>query len=305
MEPAIAFSALTKRYGEQRGVIDLSFEVPPGEIFGFLGPNGAGKTTAIRLMMDLIRADSGSARIFGFDSHRQAARVHQLTGYLPGEFALDPKLTGRELIVYLANLRGGVDREHVARLANRLELDLHSRFGDYSRGNKQKLGLLQAFMHRPRLLILDEPSGGLDPLTQEVVLDLVRDAQADGATVFFSSHILSEVEQVCHTVAFIRDGRLLRRGPVHEVLGVRSHYVEAECAEPPDAAAIAGIPGVRDAHCEGTSIRLVVDGDMDALLQQLARYHIRRLLSREPNLTDTFLNLYEAGGQDAIPLDTH
>ncbi len=298
MANAIQSRRLTKSYGEKRGVFDLDLEVPEAEIFGFLGPNGAGKTTTIRLMLDLIRADAGSVSIFGHDSRSDASEVHKITGYLPGEFALDPKLTGRQLIVYLANLRGGVDWDHVARLANRLELDLGRPFGDYSRGNKQKVGLLQAFMHRPRVLILDEPSGGLDPLSQEVVLDLVREAQADGATVFFSSHVLSEVEKVCHTVAFIRDGRLIRVGPVHEVLGVRSHYVEADCDLTPDASKLASVAGTRNVKVEGNTVSLIVDGDMHDILTELSAFHVRQLVSQEPSLTDIFLDLYEEAEQE-------
>jgi ABC-2 type transport system ATP-binding protein len=293
---AIRFQGLTKSYGENRGIFDLNLEVPEREILGYLGPNGAGKTTTIRLMLDLIRADAGRVSIFGHDSRSDASEVHRMTGYLPGEFALDPKLTGRQLIVYLANLRGGVDWDYVAGLANRLELDLSRPFGDYSRGNKQKVGLLQAFMHRPRVLILDEPSGGLDPLSQEVVLELVREAQGDGATVFFSSHVLSEVEKVCHTVAFIRDGRLIRVGPVHEVLGVRSHYVEAECRLTPDASKLASVAGARNIKVEGNTVSLIVHGDMHDLLSALSVFHIQQLVSREPSLTDIFLGLYEEPG---------
>jgi ABC-2 type transport system ATP-binding protein len=244
-------------------------------------------------MLDLIRPDRGNVSVFGHDSHADASWVHRVTGYLPGEFALDPKLTGRQLIMYLANLRGGVDWDHVARLANRLELDLSRPFGDYSRGNKQKVGILQAFMHRPRLLILDEPSGGLDPLSQEAVLELVREAHADGATVFFSSHVLSEVEKICHTVAFIGAGRLIQVGPVHEVLGIRSHYIEAECSRAPDAGLLSRLAGVRDVHVDGRAVTLIVDGDMHEVLDALARFHVHQLISHEPSLTDIFLGLYQ------------
>ena len=294
MTDAVTFHGLTKSYGDKRGVFDLNLAVPEGEIFGFLGPNGAGKTTTIRLMLDLVRADRGEVKLFGLDSHDDVSSVHKVTGYLPGEFALDPKLTGRQLIVYLANLRGGVDWDFVVQLANRLELDLNRPFGDYSRGNKQKVGLLQAFMHRPRLLVLDEPTGGLDPLNQEVVLELVRDANSAGATVFFSSHILSEVEKICHTVAFIRDGRLIRSGPVHEVFGLRTHYVEAQCGAVPDEAAFTKLEGVRDVKVSGNSVSLIVAGDMSAALVALSAFHVTQLVSREPSLTDIFLGLYEA-----------
>jgi len=300
---AIKIEALTRSYDDDRGVFDRPLEVAEQEVFGFLGPNGAGKTTTIRLMLDLIRPERGRVSIFGYDSRADASSVHRITGYLPGEFSLDPKLTGRQLIVYLANLRGGVEWDYVAKLATRLELDLSRPFGDYSRGNKQKVGLLQAFMHRPRLLILDEPTGGLDPLNQEVVLDLVQEAHSNGATVFFSSHILSEVEKICHMVAFIRRGRLLRIGPVHEVLGVRSHHVEAECSRTPDGRAMALLPGVRDVRVDGKKISLVVDGDMQKAIAALSTFHVRQLISREPSLTDIFLGLYEAEGASDVQVD--
>jgi ABC-2 type transport system ATP-binding protein len=300
MATAIEFDTLTKVYGEKRGVFQLNLQVSEGDIFGFLGPNGAGKSTTIRLMLDLIRPDGGSVSIFGHDSRKDAPEVHKITGYLPGEFALDPKLTGRQLIVYLANLRGGVDWSYVASLANRLELDLNRPFRDYSRGNKQKVGLLQAFMHRPRLLVLDEPTGGLDPLNQAAVMELVREAHAAGATVFLSSHILSEVEQICQNVAFIRDGRLIRVGPVHEVLGVRSHFIEAECAEPPDSSALNGVPGVREVTTAGSTLKFIVDGDMSAALAALVPLRVKELVSREPSLTDIFLGLYETNSTESV-----
>jgi ABC-2 type transport system ATP-binding protein len=294
MAIAIRLHDLTKVYGEKRGVFDLDLEVTEAEIFGFLGPNGAGKSTTIRLLLNLIRPDKGSAEVFGHDSHRESREVHRLVGYLPGEFALDAKLTGRQLVVYLGNLRGGVDLGYVAKLAERLGLDLDRPFGDYSRGNKQKVGLLQAFMHHPRLLILDEPTGGLDPLNQEAVLEMVRDAHAEGATIFFSSHILSEVEQICHQVGFIRDGRLIRAGPVHEVISARSHAIEAECGIVPDPAALAAIPGVHGVTMDGERISFFVDGDMSEAVAVLSRFRVKELNSHEPSLADIFLSLYEA-----------
>jgi ABC-2 type transport system ATP-binding protein len=245
---AVRTEGLTKSYGERRGVFDLDLEVHQGEVFGFLGPNGAGKTTTIRLLLDLIRPDRGRAWVLGLDSRRDAVAVHRLVGYLPGELALDRHLTGRQLLTYFAHLRGGVDWAYVAMLSQRLDLDLDRRFGEYSRGNKQKVGLVQAFMHRPRLLILDEPTSGLDPLNQEAVFELVRDVRADGRTVFFSSHILGEVEALCERVGFIREGRLFRVGPVHELAGIRAYAVEAECAVPPSAELLAAVPGVSAAR---------------------------------------------------------
>ena len=298
MMTAIETAGLTKRYGERRGVFDLDLTVAEGEIFGFLGPNGAGKTTTIRILMDLVRADAGRAAVFGQDSRRDAVAVHRLTGYLPGELALDPKLSGHQLLTYLGNLRGGVDQRFVEEMSRRLELNLDVPFGKYSRGNKQKVGLVQAFMHRPKLLILDEPTSGLDPLNQETVLELVREAQSAGATVFFSSHMLSEVEAVCGRVAFIREGRLAEVAALHDLPGMHLLTVEAECAQPPVPAAFEALASVSNLRIDGTTVQCLVRGDMQELLQVLTRFSVRRLLSREPSLNEAFLHLY--GGENNL-----
>lgn len=291
--PAIRSFGLTKSCGERRGVFDLDLEVHEGEIFGFLGPNGAGKTVTIRLLLDLIRPHAGRAEVLGLDTRRDAVAVHAATGYLPGELALEPRLTGRQLLTYLANLRRGVEWSFVRELAERLELNLDQRFGDYSRGNKQKVGLIQAFMHRPRLLILDEPTGGLDPLHQETVQALVREARDGGATVFFSSHILSEVEDLCARVGFIREGRLVQVATLSDLAGMQAYRVEADLAEAPLIEALAAIPGVSDLALNGTTFTCLARGDMGPLIQALASYRPHRLVSQEPSLSDTFLHLYE------------
>lgn len=292
---AIRTFGLTKSFGERRGVFDLQLEVRRGEIFGFLGPNGAGKTVTIRLLLDLIRPQGGRAEIFGLDCRRQAVAVHRLVGYLPGELALEPRLTGRQLLTYLGNLRGGVEWSFVEQLARRLELNLEQRFGEYSRGNKQKVGLVQAFMHGPQLLILDEPTGGLDPLHQETVMELVREAQTQhGSTIFFSSHILSEVQALCERVAFIRDGQLVQLAPVDELPGMSTYTVEAELGAPIVPAELSSVPGVSNVRVDGKSVSCVVRGDMAPLMQALATHRPYRLVSREPSLSDVFLHLYGA-----------
>ena len=290
---AIRTFGLTKSYGERRGVFDLDLEVRPGEIFGFLGPNGAGKTVTIRLLLDLIRPHGGRAEVFGLDSRRDAVAIHREVGYLPGELALEPRLTGRQILTYLANLRGGVEWSFVEQLAGRLELNLEQRFGEYSRGNKQKVGLVQAFMHRPRLLVLDEPTGGLDPLHQETVMELVREARDEGgSTVFFSSHILSEVQSLCERVGFIREGRLVELAPVGELPGMNSYTLEAELGEPVSPEAISSIDGVSNVTVDGSSVSCTVRGDMAPLIQALAPHQPHRLVSREPSLSEVFLHLY-------------
>ena len=200
---------LTKWYGKSRGILDVDLAVEQGEVFGFLGPNGAGKTTTIRVLLDLIRPTSGTARVFGIESAADPVAIHRRIGYVPGEFALYDRLTGGQTLEYFANLRGGVDHAYQQRLVERFELDPSRRFREYSKGNKQKVGVIIALQHRPELLILDEPTSGLDPLVQATFFETLRESVRDGATVFLSSHILSEVEKNCERVAIIRDGRLV------------------------------------------------------------------------------------------------
>ena len=201
---------LTKSYGEHRGIIDVDLEVQAGEVFGFLGPNGAGKTTTIRTLLDLIRPTSGRAFVFDIETTVDPVAIHRRIGYIPGEFALYDRLTGGQTIEYFGNLRGGVDRAYRDELIKRLDIDTSRKFKEYSKGNKQKVGLVIALQHRPELLVLDEPTSGLDPLVQQSFYELVREAQAEGRTVFLSSHILSEVEKTCDRVAIIRDGVLVK-----------------------------------------------------------------------------------------------
>jgi ABC-2 type transport system ATP-binding protein len=216
---AISTSRLTKDYGSGRGLFDLELRVAPQEAFGYLGPNGAGKTTTIRLLMGMIRPSSGSAYIFGLDCHRDAVAVKRKVGYLPGDIPQFGSLRGSEVVAYLGGMRGGVDRAKVRDLAERFALDLSRRFREYSSGDKQKLGILLAFMHQPELLILDEPTGGLDPLNQQEFYKLLQESRARGATVFLSSHILSEVEHVCDRVGIIRGGRLVKVAALKEFVG--------------------------------------------------------------------------------------
>src|SRR5450759_4071147 len=228
--PAIRTSKLSKDYGARRGLFDLDLEVSPQEVFGYLGPNGAGKTTTIRLLMDMIRPTAGAAYVFGLDCRRDSIAVKRRVGYLPGDLPQFGSLRGREVVAYLAGMRGGVDSRVVRALAERFDLDLSRRFREYSSGNKQKLGILLAFMHRPELLVLDEPTGGLDPLNQQEFYQLLREARNGGATVFLSSHILSEVEHVCDRVGILRAGRLVKVAQLEDLNHIRAHRVEIEFA---------------------------------------------------------------------------
>ena len=297
MPAMIKVSGLTKHYGRKRGVIDLSFEVHDGEVFGFLGPNGAGKTTTIRLLMALLFPSAGSAAIAGLDCWRHSVEVKRLVGYLPGELALDANLTGGQILTYFANLRAGVDWRYVEELVARLDLDTSRRFRHYSHGNKQKVGLIQALMHRPRLLILDEPTSGLDPLNQQEFQQLVSDARAEGRTVFLSSHVLSEVEATCDRVAIIRDGQLVRLGGVADLKDIRRHELELTFATAPPIDAFRSLAGMErvEAAPDGLSVRLVVQGDVDALIKLAARYPLVNIVSQEPSLEDIFLRYYRDG----------
>jgi ABC-2 type transport system ATP-binding protein len=261
-------------------------------VFGFLGPNGAGKTTTIRTLLDHLRPTSGRARIFGIETTADPVAIHRRTGYLPGEFTLYDRLTGGQTIEYFGNLRGGVDPAYRASLIERLDLDPSRRFKEYSKGNKQKLGLVIAFQHRPELLILDEPTSGLDPLVQQAFYGLVREAQAEGRTVFLSSHVLSEVERTCDRVAIVRDGRLVRTGRVDTLRDLAHHQVELRFPDGVPTAEFAALPGVSDVVVEDHTLRLRIAGPITPVLQAAARHELVDFLSREPSLEETFLAEY-------------
>jgi len=290
---AILTQDLTKYYGRRRGILGLSLEVERGEVFGFLGPNGAGKTTTIRLLLDLLRPTSGRAFVLGWPLPSESLEVRRRVGYLPGELAFYEELSGLAFLRYLAALRGGVDWGHVRLLAERLELDLTRPIRTLSKGNRQKLGLLQAFMHRPELLILDEPTSGLDPLAQRTFQELVREAVREGATVFLSSHVLSEVQALCDRVGIVREGRLVAVEEVRRLQGLRR--VRMQFAEPVPEEAFSGLPGLRDVRVEGPWLTATVLGSLDPLIKALARYEVRDLTVEEPDLEELILAYYGGG----------
>jgi ABC-2 type transport system ATP-binding protein len=295
MSSIIEVEKLTKRYGGKRGIDDVSFEVAEGEVFGFLGPNGAGKTTTIRLLMALIRADGGTARVAGLDCWEKALEIKRLIGYVPGEPALDRNLTGGQILEYFANLRGGVDRAYLKKLIDRMDLDTSRKFRQYSTGNKRKVVLIQAFMHRPRLLILDEPTSGLDPLNQQEFDAMVREARDEGRTVFLSSHVLSEVEKTCSRVAIIRDGRIVRTGGVHELKDIKRYEITIAFAQPVPVETFSKLEGVAEVEAldNGSAIRLAMQGAADAVIKAAAQFPVVSLTSYEPSLEDIFLRYYE------------
>ena len=291
----IEVEKLSKSYGGKRGIIDVSFQVGEGEVFGFLGPNGAGKTTTIRVLMALLRADSGTARIAGLDSWDRSLDVKRLIGYVPGEPSLDPNLTGGQLLEYFANLRGGVDQAYVKQLIERLDLDTSRKFRQYSTGNKRKVVLIQAFMHRPRVLVLDEPTSGLDPLNQQEFDGMVMEARDEGRTVFLSSHVLSEVEKTCTRVGIIREGRLVRIGGVAELKDIKRYEITISFAHPIQVETFARLEGVTDVQAlnGGSAVRLAMQGAADSVIKAAAQYPVVSLTSYEPSLEDVFLRYYE------------
>jgi ABC-2 type transport system ATP-binding protein len=303
-EPAAVIEVLdlTKRYGAARGVEHLSFEVRRGEAFGFLGPNGAGKTTTIRTMLDFIRPTSGQVRIFGLDPRREGVLVHQRVGYLPGELALYERMTGESFLKAFADLRGSVGPAADARLhdlSDRLGLDLSRRIHELSHGNKQKIGLVQAFMHAPDLLVMDEPTQGLDPLVQQTFYAMVREEQVErGAAVFLSSHVMPEVERICDRVGIIREGRLATVADIGELKAKALRRVEFHFDVPVPADVFGRLPGVKEVTAHGDTLLMSVEGSLDAVVKEAARHHVISLETREPNLEEAFLAFYgaEEGG---------
>lgn len=299
---AIRTSKLSKDYGLGRGLFELDLDVAPQEVFGFLGPNGAGKSTTIRCLMGLIRPTAGSAHIFGLDCIRDYVAVKRKVGYVPGEMPQFGSLRGSEVVAYLGAMRGGADLKAVRSLAERFNLDLSRRYREYSSGNKQKLGIVLAFMHRPPLLILDEPTAGLDPLNQREFYELVGQARDDGATVFLSSHILSEVERACDRVGIIRSGRLVNIADLDELHRIRFHRVEIEFAPgaDPPVSALRAAQGVEDVAVEDRLITCTVRGSFEPLLDAIRGSTVTNLVSHEPSLEEIFLEYYKENPATAL-----
>jgi ABC-2 type transport system ATP-binding protein len=289
---------LTKFYGRDRGVVGLDFTVSAGEVFGFLGPNGAGKTTTIRLLLDLIRPTRGRVTLLGSDPRRDIA-IRRRIGYLPGDLRLYERLSARELFTYFAHLRRLPDLGRAPALADRLGLELDRPIKSLSKGNRQKVGLVQAFMHAPALLILDEPTAGLDPLIQQQFYDLVAEVKDEGASVFLSSHVLPEVQHVADRVGLIRDGRLLVVAGVDELRARALTRVEVTFAAQPPADAFTGVARAREVERHGRAILFSLEGEADSLVKALGRYRVLALDSHEADLEDIFLSLYRGELPDA------
>ncbi|MEU6279625.1 ABC transporter ATP-binding protein [Streptomyces sp. NPDC047028] len=299
MTKAITVAGLHKSFGRTHALAGLDLTVETGEVHGFLGPNGAGKSTTIRVLLGLLRADSGAAQVLGRDPWRDAVEAHRRIAYVPGDVTLWRNLTGGEVIDLYGRLRGGLDARRRAGLIERFELDPARKGRTYSKGNRQKVALVAAFASDVDLLILDEPTSGLDPLMEEVFQSCVKEERDRGRTVLLSSHILSEVEQLCDRVSIVRKGRTVESGSLAELRHLTRTSVSAELAGPPNG--LAHLPGVHDVDVQGNRVRLQVDTDrLDGLLRALGETGVRSLTSTPPTLEELFLRHYEeASGSEA------
>ena len=292
-ESVVHTEELTKYYGKRRGIIGVNLDVRPGEVFGYLGPNGAGKTTTIRTLLGLLRPSSGTAAVLGHDIVRHSLEIRRSIGYLPGELTTYDNMTGADFVRHLGHLRGGVEWAFVEQLADRLDCDLSPRIRSLSHGNRQKLGLIQAFMGRPSLLILDEPTMGLDPLMQQEFYRLLAEVRQDGRTVFLSSHIMPEVERVCDRVAIIREGSVVTVEDVATLKSRALRRLEIHFAGPVSAERFNGIDGVRDVTVQDSILSCTVVGELDALVKAAAESHVVNVISQEPSLEEVFLTYYQ------------
>ena len=291
----IQTQGLIKSYGNVQALFGVDLEVKQGEVFGFLGPNGSGKTTTIRCMLDLIRPQGGTISVLGLNPQEEPEAIKARVGYLPGELHLDENMTARQVFRYFNRLRGNRSNwDFIMELSDRLKLELKIPIKNFSKGNKQKVGVVQALMHRPELLLLDEPTGGLDPLMQQEVLRMLAEAQDDGATVFFSSHIISEVQVVADRAAIIREGKIVEVVETASLLNRSMRRVRIRFQQPTDVNALFNLPGVELlAKDDGLSVLLQVEGEMDALVKTLAQYPVSDFETERTSLEEIFLAYYE------------
>ncbi len=294
-DSVIKIQGLTKSYGSVQALFGVDLEVRTGEVFGFLGPNGSGKTTTIRCMLDLIRPQGGTIRVLGLNPQAEPEAIKARVGYLPGELRLDENMTPRQVFRYLNRLRGNRSNwDFIQELSERLKLELKTPIKNFSKGNKQKVGIVQALMHRPELLLLDEPTGGLDPLMQQEALRMLAEAQDNGATVFFSSHIISEVQAVADRAAIIREGKIVEVVETASLLNRSMRRVRIRFQQPTEADELFNLPGVELlTQDDGLSILLQVEGDMDALIKTLAQYPVSDFETQRTSLEEIFLAYYE------------
>jgi len=290
---ALRISGLVKDYGRVHTVRGIDLDVRRGEVYGFLGPNGAGKTTTIRCILDLLRPTAGRIEVLGLDPRSDGVAVRQRVAYVPGELRLPERQTGRQLVRAIARLRGGLDGSREQDLAERLSLDLGRRMRDLSSGNRRKVALLLAFLSNAELLVLDEPTNGLDPLMQHEFLRLVREAREAGTTIFLSSHVLSEVQRAADRVAVLRAGKIVAQGTVDELRGRARQRVDVWFRDEPPTSELAGLPGLEAQLVEGRRFSALLSGPIQPLLEVLARHAVVTMLVEEPDLEEAFLDLYE------------
>lgn len=290
---ALELKKLTKTYGSARGVSDITLTVNKGEVFGFIGPNGAGKSTTIRMILDFIRPSKGSITVLGMRSKQDAVAIHKRVGYIAGDMALDNRLTGKQYLEYTAHLQGGVPQANIQKLLTRLQCEPRKKIGSLSRGNRQKIALVGALMHDPDLLILDEPTSGLDPLMQVEFAKLIAEHTAKGKTAFISSHVLSEVQELCDRVGFIKEGKLLSVRSLHELLAESHRAVTVTLASTVSPDILQGLPNISHIKARGKVLTFSINGDFTALLKRLSAHAVTDLLVAEPSLEELFMGMYE------------
>ena len=303
MNAVIETSGLTKTYGGERGIKDVDLTVNEGEVFGFLGPNGAGKTTTVRTLLGFMKPTGGHAEVFGMDIEKDSVAIRSMVGNLPGEFTLEDRMTGKQLLKFFARLRGVKDLGYAHEVAERIDADLGRPMRRLSRGNKQKIGLVQAMFHKPPLLILDEPTGGLDPLVQEEFLKIIGEVKEEGRTVFLSSHVLNEVERICDRVGIIREGELSAVENTDDLINKSFRHVSLTFAEPLDTEEMKSfedLEGVEDFRDEDSNLHFDLHGNLDALIKLAARHELVDMRYERPSLEEIFLAYY--GGEEDVEI---
>jgi ABC-2 type transport system ATP-binding protein len=292
METIIQTTNLTKFYGKNRGIENVSITVNKGDIFGFLGPNGAGKSTTIRTIMDFIRPTGGSASIFGMDCHRDSVAIRKRIGYIPGDFGLYGHMTGWKFLEYFGKVRGGYDAEAASDLAKKMDIKLDRRMKEYSRGMRQKVAIIQAFMNNPDLIIMDEPTNGLDPLVHQNFMDMLRENADRGTTIFMSSHVLSEVEKSCNRVAIIKEGGIVAEEQVEALRQKSGKILEVKFKEAPTRE-IFYLPGISNVTRSNGTYRMNVTGNMEEILKEISAYKLADISIHQMTLEDIFMHYYE------------
>ena len=289
---AINITGLSKYYGNSRGIVDLNLEVSQGEILGYLGPNGAGKTTTMRILMDFIRASEGTAQIFGMDSHKDSLNIRRNIGYLSTSPVLYENLTGRQFLTYCMNIKGQDETTSFIELAERLNCDLDKKIDTLSHGNKQKIAIIRALAHKPQLVIMDEPTTGLDPFVQNEFESIIRGMAADGSTILFSSHVLSEVENICDRIAIIGNGKLIAVEDVSDLKSKQVRIFTVTFVENVDAETFESIPAIKNIDVLNNQLSFEISGPIDNIIKAIAKYEVSDIKIHEPDLEEIFLSYY-------------